>query len=1281
MDKAAKASARLTQAAKIQGVEFNALIAGIDGAAKGTILANSDFGRFLSGLGLTNTALKEAAENGKTYELIMSKLADIPDIAAQGAKGYNASLASLNTTIEELRGELTKPLFEAITKGMRSFNELLVNNKELIKALPSAFASLAKDAAVFGAALLAVRNKAAVFAFIAAAVKSVTGAMTAMRAATLSTASATAALSAAKGALSKAFKAAPWGIVIAGLTAIASHFLFAKSAAEELADGWDGAVESLRKYGKAEREMLVEGLREKKAEQLRILTDLQSADVSVIDMMLGRQKKLSLEQEAQWEQAERKANEYEERIRAIQAFTDPKKAQIPLKTYNPEDAAGILKELQTERDKLLLSDLEKLNRERQGMIDQLAAKVAPNTNEFKRAMKLIGEIYTAELNKINDKADQDRQKLEEKLTSLGQAEAKAIEARYAAYQAEANALYASDENELKRITELIRAGQGAEILKFYKDEAEKAAQTTIRLLQEKQKIEELSLDNLAAAGAISEEEANRQKRLLQVKTSIAGVTAEIAALEKSGITGGDRVDLLNKELDALKEQQGIIEKQTPKTFADNLVGNLADDISGAVVSGVKSGSISGKDILSAALSSAASSVSAQISASIQAQAAAGNISAMAGGLASAGAAMGVGAAAALVIGEMTAQWEMTSQRDLLREIADNTRESAEAFKAYFTLVKRFGGVNTTFNAARASTQNADMSGESGYRLSDLGKILAGGLAALLPGITGGLSAALFGAVGGIFGSGSLEKLIGSVLGYNTISRKGFDGSLGAAKFLSAQSSGERYVKAAQEFALGWFDSYYDNIIKFNVEIGREVKKKKTLLGTAKKTTIYYAQLTEAQLHLAAFLKQFGTDKYGSLTLEGAKNFNEKMGALLAATEGIDALSAALRGESLTYNLDRSYLDLSSAAEYIAAVYNDALENAGITLTETIIGEAGESAQYLKDLSARDAAALFENLDLEAIIGRYGAAVNVDDLTAALESLKQAITANVEAIKAYANAQLERLSSEAEFTEWLSQTDSAVESAASSLRSFADGLRSFADQARDLITEGRSDDQEFLQRQYLTARIGLSNLYDGTGAIRGGLTQQYVQDVTGGYIEAARAFQGVLGDYDFTGKSALERELAQIAGAIDLSADILSVRIVGDNIDLATNQTISDLVAALTPSLSIDQIGFSGTSDTAKRALALASGAKTQDELNNLIEAIATLRFGGDASDADYLDNLARLAEYDESAARTAELLQQMLDELKEQKAINAESAKRLAAIERYEARAELAAEAAAGGLT
>ncbi|MDR0747547.1 MAG: hypothetical protein LBE89_06630, partial [Helicobacteraceae bacterium] len=100
----------------------NALLAGIDGVAKGTILANSDFGRFLGGLGLTNEALKEAAASGQTYELIMGKLADIPAVAAEGAKGYAQSLNALNKTIEELRGELTKPIFEAMAESMQSLN-------------------------------------------------------------------------------------------------------------------------------------------------------------------------------------------------------------------------------------------------------------------------------------------------------------------------------------------------------------------------------------------------------------------------------------------------------------------------------------------------------------------------------------------------------------------------------------------------------------------------------------------------------------------------------------------------------------------------------------------------------------------------------------------------------------------------------------------------------------------------------------------------------------------------------------------------------------------------------------------------------------------------------------------------------------------------------------------------------------------------------------------------------------------------------------------------------
>ncbi|GHV09142.1 hypothetical protein AGMMS50229_18730 [Campylobacterota bacterium] len=74
LDQAANASARLTAAGKLMGLEMGAIIAGIDGVASGTILANSDFGRFLSGVGLTSDALKEAAASGKQYELIEGSL-------------------------------------------------------------------------------------------------------------------------------------------------------------------------------------------------------------------------------------------------------------------------------------------------------------------------------------------------------------------------------------------------------------------------------------------------------------------------------------------------------------------------------------------------------------------------------------------------------------------------------------------------------------------------------------------------------------------------------------------------------------------------------------------------------------------------------------------------------------------------------------------------------------------------------------------------------------------------------------------------------------------------------------------------------------------------------------------------------------------------------------------------------------------------------------------------------------------------------------------------------
>jgi len=51
---------KLSVAAGAAGIEFNSLLAGVDGLASGTVLANSDLGRFLGSLGLTNAELKSS---------------------------------------------------------------------------------------------------------------------------------------------------------------------------------------------------------------------------------------------------------------------------------------------------------------------------------------------------------------------------------------------------------------------------------------------------------------------------------------------------------------------------------------------------------------------------------------------------------------------------------------------------------------------------------------------------------------------------------------------------------------------------------------------------------------------------------------------------------------------------------------------------------------------------------------------------------------------------------------------------------------------------------------------------------------------------------------------------------------------------------------------------------------------------------------------------------------------------------------------------------------------
>jgi len=110
-------------AAGAGGVQFNELLAGVDGLATGTVLANSDLGRFLSSLGLTNKKLKESKD---VVGLLNSKLKDFKAVDTM-----TVAVSNLDNAWQQLTGNLSKDLF----------NE----SKNSIKSLSSALNSLGAD--------------------------------------------------------------------------------------------------------------------------------------------------------------------------------------------------------------------------------------------------------------------------------------------------------------------------------------------------------------------------------------------------------------------------------------------------------------------------------------------------------------------------------------------------------------------------------------------------------------------------------------------------------------------------------------------------------------------------------------------------------------------------------------------------------------------------------------------------------------------------------------------------------------------------------------------------------------------------------------------------------------------------------------------------------------------------------------------------------------------------------------------------------------------------------
>jgi len=140
---------KLSIAAGAGGVQFQSLLAGVDGLATGTVLANSDLGRFLSTIGLSNEALKESTDVVGLFE---DKLGSF-----QAPDTMQVAISNLENAWGKFMGTLTSDSFQAGKKGLNALAEhinKMTAGLEGLSLVSSATWSKMKDGANLVAAAL-----------------------------------------------------------------------------------------------------------------------------------------------------------------------------------------------------------------------------------------------------------------------------------------------------------------------------------------------------------------------------------------------------------------------------------------------------------------------------------------------------------------------------------------------------------------------------------------------------------------------------------------------------------------------------------------------------------------------------------------------------------------------------------------------------------------------------------------------------------------------------------------------------------------------------------------------------------------------------------------------------------------------------------------------------------------------------------------------------------------------------------------------------------------------
>ena len=132
LEKLYKLTELISIGAASAGVQFQPLLASIDGLATGTVKANSDLGKFLTSIGVTNEKLKEFTSGSERIDFILSKLKDFVIAGKAVQKSWDGVTSNFRTQWSILMGEIQKPIEIKLKKEIIAFTEYLKANKDEI---------------------------------------------------------------------------------------------------------------------------------------------------------------------------------------------------------------------------------------------------------------------------------------------------------------------------------------------------------------------------------------------------------------------------------------------------------------------------------------------------------------------------------------------------------------------------------------------------------------------------------------------------------------------------------------------------------------------------------------------------------------------------------------------------------------------------------------------------------------------------------------------------------------------------------------------------------------------------------------------------------------------------------------------------------------------------------------------------------------------------------------------------------------------------------------------